>query len=224
MLDRLAAELFTASALAALLQVVMIDLVLAADNAVVIGLAAAALPPAQRTRAIMIGIAVATALRIVLAFVATELLHVVGLPLAGGLLLLFVCWKLWRELRRPPDHASPSEASIERDQAAPPRGDAPPGAEVPQRSTFARAAWRIVVADVSMSLDNVLAIAGAAREHPTVLVLGLALSIALMALAANLIVRLLDRYRWIAYAGLAVIVYVSLEMIYRGGLQVWSAG
>lgn len=202
---------FSPEALSAFLQVVMIDLVLAGDNAVVIGLAAAGLPGDQRNRAILIGIGAATVLRIGLAAVTTQLLHVVGLLVVGGLLLLWVCWRMWRELRTSrPDEDDAVEAldPEERVEGAP-------------RKTFLQAATQILVADVSMSLDNVLAVAGAAREHPGVLVFGLVLSIALMGLAATFIARLLRRHRWIAYVGLAVILYVALEMTYRGVLEVW---
>ncbi|GAB6843904.1 TerC family protein [Methylorubrum rhodinum] len=202
-------EFFTAESLSALLQVIMIDLVLAGDNAVVIGLAAAGLPKEQRNKAILIGIAAATVLRIIFAGLVTQLLAIVGLLLAGGLLLLWVCWKMWHELRA--GHANPDEAAAALDQAA---ANAP-------RKTFGQAAWQIVVADVSMSLDNVLAVAGAAREHPAVLVFGLALSIALMGLAASFIARLLQKYHWIGYIGLAIILYVALDMVYRGFLEVW---
>jgi YjbE family integral membrane protein len=204
--------LLTSEAIAAFFQVIMIDLVLAGDNAIVIGLAAAGLPHEQRTKAILIGIGAATALRIVFAGITTQLLRLVGLLLAGGLLLLWVCWKMWRELR----------ASVEQEQEA---AEALTGydinangtiaAHIP-RKTFAQAAGQIIVADVSMSLDNVLAVAGAAREHPVVLIFGLALSIGLMGVAASFIARLLQNHRWIAYVGLAVILYVALEMVYRG--------
>jgi YjbE family integral membrane protein len=204
--------LLTSEAIAAFFQVIMIDLVLAGDNAIVIGLAAAGLPHEQRTKAILIGIGAATALRIVFAGITTQLLRLVGLLFAGGLLLLWVCWKMWRELR----------ASVEQEQDA---AEALTGydinangtiaAHIP-RKTFAQAAGQIIVADVSMSLDNVLAVAGAAREHPVVLIFGLALSIGLMGVAASFIARLLQNHRWIAYVGLAVILYVALEMVYRG--------
>ncbi|WP_313528461.1 TerC family protein [Shinella sp.] len=195
-------EILTAAGLTALLQVIAIDLVLAGDNAVVIGLAAAGLDPAQRKKAILVGIIAATVLRILFATVAVHLLAIIGLLLAGGLLLLWVCWKMWRELRG--GHGGAEEANLE---------NAP-------KKTFFQAATQIVVADVSMSLDNVLAVAGAAREHPSVLVIGLALSIALMGIAANFIANLLNKHRWIAYVGLAIILYVSLDMIYRGVLEV----
>ncbi len=195
-------DIFTAAGLTALLQVIAIDLVLAGDNAVVIGLAAAGLPADQRKKAILVGILAATVLRIAFATVAVHLLAIIGLLLAGGLLLLWVCWKMWREL-----HAGHGDEDAQAEEGAP-------------RKTFVQAATQIVVADVSMSLDNVLAVAGAAREHPSVLIVGLALSIALMGIAANFIARLLNRHRWIAYVGLAIILYVSLDMIYRGALEV----
>jgi YjbE family integral membrane protein len=211
-------ELFTPEALSALLQVIMIDLVLAGDNAIVIGLAAAGLPKEQRTKAILIGIVAATVLRIGFAAATTQLLQVVGLLLAGGVLLLWVCWKMWRELRTShAEEGAATEALEERDLDK----DGKIAAGAP-RKTFAQAAWQIVIADVSMSLDNVLAVAGAAREHPGVLVFGLILSIALMGIAASFIARLLHRHRWIAYIGLAIILYVALEMIYRGGMEVMA--
>lgn len=191
-------------ALAALFQVIVIDLVLAGDNAVIIGLAAAGLPPQQRTRAILVGIVAATVLRIVFAGVAVELLAIVGLIFAGGILLLWVSWKMWRELRAT-KHGAELDHSV---------------AEAAPRKTFAQAAWQIVAADVSMSLDNVLAVAGAAREHPWALVFGLVLSIVLMGVAANFIARTLNRHRWIAYIGLAIILYVALDMIWRGAWEI----
>jgi YjbE family integral membrane protein len=203
-------DLFTSEAVIAFIQVVVIDLVLAGDNAVVIGLAAAGLPSEQRTRAILIGIAGATILRIVLAGMTTQLLQIVGLLFAGGILLLWVCWKIWRELRSITDLnrvAPRCDWDINRDGTIVRRV---------RRKTFAQAALQIVAADVSMSLDNVLAVAGAAREHPIVLVFGLLLSITLMGVAANWVARLLERHRWIAYAGLAIIFYVACQMIYRG--------
>jgi YjbE family integral membrane protein len=208
-------DLFTGEALTALLQVIMIDLVLAGDNAIIIGLAAAGLPREQRGKAIVIGIGAATGLRIVFAALTTQLLQIIGLLLAGGILLLWVCWKMWRELRI--SHKQEKSATWALDGLDPNTNGAPAG------KTFAQAAWQIVIADVSMSLDNVLAVAGAAREHPGVLLFGLALSIALMGVAASVIARLLQRHRWIAYVGLLVILYVALEMIYRGSLEVWPA-
>jgi YjbE family integral membrane protein len=199
-------DLFTQASIAAFLQVIMIDLVLAGDNAVVIGLAAAGLPKEQRGRAILVGILAATVLRIAFAGVAVQLLAIVGLLLAGGILLLWVSWKMWRELRGP---------SAEDTEAALTAGES----HVPHK-TFAQAAWQIVLADVSMSLDNVLAVAGAARDHPIALVFGLGLSIVLMGVAASFIARMLNRHRWIAYVGLAIILYVALDMIWRGALEI----
>ncbi|MCA1494098.1 TerC family protein [Sinorhizobium alkalisoli] len=197
-------EIFTSAGLLALLQVIVIDLVLAGDNAVVIGLAAAGLPSDQRKKAILVGILAATALRIVLATFTVQLLAIIGLLLAGGLLLLWVCWKMWREIR------SGGHGDVQGlDSATAPR------------KTFVQAATQIVVADISMSLDNVLAVAGAAREHTTILVFGLMLSIGMMGVAANIIARLLSRHHWIAYVGLVIILYVALDMIYRGSLEVW---
>jgi YjbE family integral membrane protein len=206
------AGLLTSEAIAAFFQVIMIDLVLAGDNAIVIGLAAAGLPHGQRTRAILIGIGAATALRIVFAGITTQLLRLVGLLLAGGLLLLWVCWKMWRELRAP---FEPGQEAAEALTGYDINANGTIAAHIP-RKTFVQAAGQIIVADVSMSLDNVLAVAGAAREHPVVLLFGLALSIGLMGVAASFIARLLQNHRWIAYVGLAVILYVALEMIYRG--------
>lgn len=210
-------NLLTPDALVALGQVIMIDLVLAGDNAIVIGLAAAGLPKDQRNKAILVGIIAATVLRIVFALLTTQLLQVLGLLLVGGILLLWVCWKMWRELRDGGTHdidavEALSDEDVNKDGAV---------AKTAQRKTFAQATIQIVVADVSMSLDNVLAVAGAAHEHPTVLVFGLVLSIALMGIAASFIARLLQKHRWIAYVGLAIILYVALEMIYRGAMEVW---
>jgi YjbE family integral membrane protein len=203
-------DLFTSEAVIAFIQVVVVDLVLAGDNAVVIGLAAAGLPSEQRTRAILIGIVGATILRILLAGMTTQLLQIVGLLFAGGILLLWVCWKIWRELRTITDLdgvATQGDWDINRDGTIAGRA---------RRKMFGQAALQIVAADVSMSLDNVLAVAGAAREHPIVLVLGLVFSITLMGVAANWVARLLQKHRWIAYVGLAIIFYVACEMIYRG--------
>lgn len=204
-------EFATSEFFTALFQVILIDLVLAGDNAIVIGLAAAGLPAGQRSRAILIGIVAATVLRIVFAGLTTQLLAIVGLLLAGGILLLWVCWKMWRELRSPQHHID-EHGNV--DTAA------QEGEGVP-RKTLAQATWQIIVADVSMSLDNVLAVAGAARDHPSVLIFGLALSIAMMGVAASFIANLLQKHRWIAYVGLVVILYVAAEMIYRGTLEVW---
>jgi len=205
-------DILSSEAVAALLQVIMIDLVLAGDNAVVIGLATAGLPPEQRRRAILVGIIAATGLRIAFAGVATQLLQILGLLLAGGILLLWVCWKMWRELRADARHAT----SDAHHAGGPTIGR-------PRRKSFAQATLQIIVADVSMSLDNVLAVAGAAREHPFVLAFGLLLSVALMGIAANLLGRMIQRHRWIAYLGLAVVLYVACEMIYRGTLELTPA-
>jgi YjbE family integral membrane protein len=186
--------------------------VLAGDNAIVIGLAAAGLPQAQRGKAILIGIVAATMLRILFAGLATQILQIVGLLLAGGILLLWVCWKMWRELRASP--AQPMEAKETAGAAAGTNVEGKP------RKTLVQATWQIIVADVSMSLDNVLAVAGAAREHPMVMIFGLALSIAMMGVAASFIAHLLQNHRWIAYVGLAVILYVAVEMIFRGTLDI----
>ena len=208
-------EFLSADVLTALLQVVLIDLVLAGDNAIVIGLAAAGLPEAQRGKAILIGIAAATMLRILFAGLATQILQIVGLLFAGGILLLWVCWKMWRELRT--SSAEPIKAM---ETAVAVAGTNPEGRP---RKTLVQATSQIIVADVSMSLDNVLAVAGAARDHPVVLVFGLILSVAMMGAAASFIARLLQNHRWIAYAGLIVILYVAVEMTYRGTLDIMKA-
>jgi YjbE family integral membrane protein len=205
-------EFLGTDVLTALLQVVLIDLVLAGDNAIIIGLAAAGLPEAQRGKAILIGIVAATMLRILFAGLATQILQVVGLLFAGGILLLWVCWKMWRELR-----ASSAEPIKAMETAGPVAGT---NTEDRPRKTLVQATSQIIVADVSMSLDNVLAVAGAAREHPVVLIFGLVLSIAMMGAAASFIARLLQNHRWIAYVGLIVILYVAVEMTFRGTLDI----
>jgi YjbE family integral membrane protein len=194
------ASLLSGEALRAFGEVVMIDLVLAGDNAIVVGALAAGLAADQRRKVILIGIGAALVLRIAFALVVTQLLQVVGLILAGGLLLLWVAWKMYRELR----------AGDGADEAG------KRGTGLGPAKSFAAAAWSVALADVSMSLDNVLAVAGAARDHPWVLVVGLVLSVALMGLAANLIARYIERYRWIAWIGLAVIVWVAGNMIHDG--------
>lgn len=183
--------------LAAFGQVLMIDVMLAGDNAIVVGALAAGLPAEQRRKVILIGIIAALVLRVAFALVVTQLMQIVGLTFAGGLLLLWVSWKMYRELR------SHGEADTELGDLKPAR-------------SFAAAAWSVAVADVSMSLDNVLAVAGAARDHPGILVIGLLLSVALMGLAANLIARIIERHRWIAFLGLAVILFVAVKMVYDG--------
>jgi YjbE family integral membrane protein len=207
-------ELISSEALTALFQVVMIDLVLAGDNAIVIGLAAAGLPEGQRKKAILIGIVAATILRIGFASITVQLLQIIGLLLAGGVLLLWVCWKMWREL-----HASYHQPKMQSLSSASTM-DTSIGSH---EKTLRQAVWQITIADVSMSLDNVLAVAGAAREHPTILIFGLALSIALMGFAANFVARLLEKHRWVAYVGLLIIVYVAFDMCYRGAQEIWPA-
>ena len=206
--------LFTPEAFQTFLEVIMIDLVLAGDNAVVIGLAAAGLPKEQRGKAILIGIIAATVLRIIFALMTTVLLGIIGLLFVGGVLLLWVCWKMWRELRTP--HHDEAEAIEGKDL-----NEDGTVAGVPEKKKSLRdAVIQIVIADVSMSLDNVLAVAGAAHGHPEILVFGLILSVLLMGLAATFIARLLHKHRWIAYIGLLIILYVAIEMMWKGGLHV----
>ena len=190
----------------AFLTVVAIDVALAGDNALVVGMAAAGLPEHNRRRAIMIGIVAAALLRIVFAIFTVHLLQVVGLTMAGGILLLWVSWKLWREIR----HANQQTDEEE---------DAPNSVGGVSKN-MRQAVTQIVFADLSMSLDNVLAVAGAARDHIGILIAGLALSVILMGVAASLIARLIHRHRWIAYIGLLIIFYVSLSMIWDGTHEV----
>jgi YjbE family integral membrane protein len=197
-------DMISASAFAAFLEILFIDIVLAGDNAIVVGALAAGLPAAQRRKVIMIGVLAALVLRIAFALLVTQLLQIVGLVLAGGILLLWVAWRMYREIRHKDESAGSDEVL----------GDEHSGLK-PAKS-FASAAWGVALADVSMSLDNVLAVAGAAREHPWVLVFGLILSVLLMGVAANFIARYIDRYRWIAWGGLLVILWVALKMIYEG--------
>ena len=205
------------SQLTALGQVVAIDLVLAGDNAIVVGMAAAAVPLEQRRKVIFWGIGAAILLRIFFALITTQLLAIIGLTLAGGVLLLWVCWKMYRELRsHGEDEVTPDEAMAAAESGS---GNAAVGAAVATTS-FGAAVWQIVVADVSMSLDNVLAVAGAAKDHPTILVIGLLLSVVLMGAAANMIAHVLHKHRWIGWIGLAIITYVALDMIWRGGNEV----
>ena len=202
-------EIFTPDGFSALLQVIGIDLVLAGDNAIVVGALAAGLPPEQRKKVILIGVLAALVLRIIFALMVTWLLGIVGLVLAGGLLLLWVAWRMYRDIK---GHAGESAGSPEI------AGDEHSG--VKSTKTFAGAAWGVAVADVSMSLDNVLAVAGAAREHPGILIVGLIFAVALMGIAANIIAQYIERYRWIAWVGLVVIVYVAGKMIYEGWSEV----
>lgn len=210
----------TAAALTALFQVLMIDLVLAGDNAVAVGLAAAGLNLADRKKAILAGLIAAVVLRIVFALITTQLLAIIGLLLAGGVLLLWVCWKMWRELREQAQQAQ-AEAALE--EATGVDVDSRPGTAAPTArapKTFRQAFVQILIADVSMSLDNVLAVAGAAREHPGILVFGLILSIALMGVAATWIAKLLHKHRWIGFLGLFIVLYVAGHMIWEGHRQV----
>ena len=197
-------SLINASAFSAFVQILLIDIVLAGDNAIVVGALAAGLPAAQRKKVILIGVAAALVLRIAFALIVSQLLQIVGLVLAGGILLLWVAWKMYRELRHKDESAGSDEVA----------GDEHSGLR--PAKTFASAAWGVALADVSMSLDNVLAVAGAARDHPYVLVFGLILSVLLMGIAANFIARYIERYRWIGWVGLLVILWVACKMIYEG--------
>jgi YjbE family integral membrane protein len=194
--------LFDQGGLFALAQVLMIDVVLAGDNAVVIGLAAARVPLEMRRKVILFGLAAAVLLRVAMALVAVRLMQIIGLTLAGGILLLWVSWRFWRDISA---------------------GHAKEHAEIDANASLRRAIIQITLADVSMSLDTVLAVAGAARDHLDVLIIGLLMSVALMGAAANLIARLLERYRWISYLGLAIVVYVALSMIWSGSEDVMKA-
>ena len=202
------ASFLTPDAIAAFVEILFIDIVLAGDNAIVVGALAAGLPAEQRRKVIMIGVLAALVLRIGFALIVTQLLQIVGLVLAGGILLLWVAWRMWRELRHKGE--SPGSDEIVGDEHSGTRA----------ARSFASAAWGVAVADVSMSLDNVLAVAGAAREHPWVLVFGLILSVILMGVAANLIARYIERYRWIAWVGLVVILWVAVKMIWEGAHHV----
>jgi YjbE family integral membrane protein len=196
------------------LQVIFINVVLSGDNAIVVGMAAAGAPPAIRKKVIFYGIAGAVVLRVILSLLAVQFLQIVGLLLAGGVLLLWVSWKLFREIRESAAEHAGTEALTSTVEG---------GAVAESSKTLGEAMWQILIADVSMSLDNVLAIAGAAREHPMIMAVGLVLSVALMGIAATFIARLLDRYRWLAWVGLLVIVYVAAQMIWEGGWEVQDA-
>ena len=205
------ANIGTPSAFAAFLQVLMIDIVLAGDNAIVVGALAAGLPDAQRKKVIAIGVLAALVLRVIFALMVTWLLGIVGLVLAGGILLLWVAWRMYRDIR---GHSGATAAG------GSPEVDGDEHSGVTPAKSFAAAAWAVAVADVSMSLDNVLAVAGAAREHPGILIVGLIFAVALMGIAANLIAKYIERYRWIAWIGLVVIVYVAFKMILEGWSEV----
>jgi len=198
------ADIFTTAGLVTLGQVVLIDLTMAGDNVVIMGTLTSGLPDRERKRVIMLGVGMALIFLIAFALVATRLLHFTGLVLAGGLLLLWVAYNMYRELRHAPAATSVDDPDTE-------------AVEGPPRSkTFLQAAIQVTLADLSMSLDNVLAVAATARDHPTVLFIGLALSVTLMGLAANLVARLVQRYRWIAWGGLLMILYVACRMVYDG--------
>ena len=222
MLQDIITEIFTGPGLTALGQVIMIDLVLAGDNAVVIGLAAAGLPKEQRNKAILIGIAAATVLRIGFALITTTLLGITGLLLAGGILLLWVCWKMYRELRE--GHGAQTDEAVEALADSDLNADGTVAGRAP-RKTLMQAAIQIVIADVSMSLDNVLAVAGASGGHTWVLVVGLGISVVLMGVAANFVANLLEKHRWVAWVGLLIVLYVAGKMIWDGGHEVvWHLG
>jgi len=193
---------FDSTQLIALAQVILIDIVLAGDNAVVVGMAAARVDPRLRAKVIVWGVGGAVILRILFAVVATQLLAIVGLLLAGGILLLWVCWRMWRDISGDKHHDAP---------------------KIEAGASAKRAILQILVADISMSLDNVLAVAGAARDHLDVLVIGLLMSVGLMGAAASYIATLLERHRWIAYIGLAIVVYVAVMMVWHGGNDVMKA-
>lgn len=198
------------AAFLAFVQVLLIDLVLAGDNAIVVGALAAGLPADQRKKVILIGVLAALVLRVIFALMVSWLLGIVGLVLAGGLLLLWVAWKMYRDLHRNDATESSGSPEIEGDE----------NSGIPASKSFAAAAWSVAIADVSMSLDNVLAVAGAARDHPGILIVGLIFAVALMGIAANIIAQYIERYKWIAWVGLAVIVYVAGKMIWQGWHEV----
>jgi len=210
-------EFISLAEFSALAQVFVVDLVLAGDNAIVVAMAVVGLPREERARVMILGIAAATVLRVVFALLTVYLLQVIGLVLAGGILLLWVSWKLWRELREQveEDHAAENIDEIVHTQ--------PLEHPAPARKSTRAAVAQIMIADVSMSLDNVLAVAGIARDHAWVLIVGLGLSIAFMGLAAVFIARLLARHHWIGYVGLVVIFYVAVKMMYDGTIQVMGA-
>jgi YjbE family integral membrane protein len=209
----------------AFFQVVFIDLVLAGDNAIVVAMAAAGVDPEHRRKVIIGGIGAAVVLRIIFATVTMQLLDIIGLLFAGGILLLWVCWKLWRELREQgaEDTAADMLDDMQADAGDEPAGGcAGPKPSTGRSKTIRQAIWQVVVADVSMSLDNVLAVAGAAKEHMSALIFGLALSVVLMGAGAALIARVLQRYHWVGYLGLALIGYVAASMIWRGAYEIYT--
>jgi YjbE family integral membrane protein len=208
-------DLLSPGAVSAFFQVVMIDIALAGDNAVAVGLVAAGLPQPKRRRAIVLGLAAAVIMRVGFALIAAQLMQLVGLLVAGGLLLLWVCWKMWRDLR-----AQGRENEAEGRAALVGQHDPVAKPALGRAKTMGQALVQILAADLTMSLDNVLAVAGAAREHPVVLAAGVLISITLMGVAASWIARLLHRYRWIGYLGLAIVVYVAGHMIWEGSRSV----
>jgi YjbE family integral membrane protein len=212
---------FDHSALLPLLQVLLIDIVLAGDNAIVIGMAAARMPPHARRRVIFWGLVFAVIIRVILATITVQLLEIVGLMLAGGILLLWVAWRLWRDLKEQADEKNVEAARIAAG-GAPAKLAFEPKLPV-SRGAMRRAIMRVAVADLSMSLDNVLAVAGAARNHVVVLAIGLCLSIGLMGVAASVIARVLNKYPWISYAGLFIVLYVAVTMVWRGGFALMHA-
>lgn len=199
-------SIFTAAGLVTLGQVILIDLTMAGDNVVIIGTLTSGLPAKDRRRVIMFGVGMSLIFLIAFALIATQLLKITGLLLAGGLLLLWVAYNMVRELR-PKPQVTADDPETEAVEGPPPS------------KTFFQAAVQVTLADLSMSLDNVLAVAAAAREHPAVLFVGLALSVTLMGLAANIVARLVQRYHWIAWAGLLMILYVALKMVWEGAHQ-----
>jgi len=212
-----------------LLEVLMVNLVLSGDNAIVVAMAAAGLPQAQRGKVMIIGIAAATGLRVVFALATSKLYAYIGLRLAGGILLLWVCWKLWRELRQQRRQDAAVD-ELEKEIGVLPTADCRDKTRLPSRpssnggdKSFGQAITQIIIADISMSLDNVLAVAGAARNNPVILIIGLVLSIAFMGAAATLIAGLLKRYHWIGYAGLAVIFYVACSLVWEGSPLMMNA-
>jgi YjbE family integral membrane protein len=201
------------AAFAVFMQVLLLDLVLAGDNAIVVGALAAGLPADQRKKVILIGVIAALVLRVIFALMVTWLLGITGLVLAGGLLLLWVGWKMYRDITRNEATESPGSPEVEGDE----------NSGIPASKSFAAAAWSVAIADVSMSLDNVLGVAGAAKDHPGIMVVGLIFAVALMGIAANIIAKYIERYRWIAWFGLAVIIYVAGKMIWEGWHEVAPA-
>ena len=201
----------------------LINIVLSGDNAIVVGMAAAAAPAEIRQKIIFWGIAGAVILRLMLAVVAVYLLTVVGVLLAGGILLLWVCWKMYRDLRQPRQEHIGAELASEGDAPDAEPGELGTESGTGPQKTLNAAIWQILIADVSMSLDNVLAVAGSARDHPYILAFGLLISIALMAVAATYIARLLDRYHWLGWIGLLAILWVAVKMVWEGAHQVGTA-